>query len=121
MKFPQTSKQPEMIEHSDAPPNLYFSSVKNPSLAQLRDVLRRQTFSSLHYSPKLESTSFRNQYSVSQVTDISSSRIDPEFERKNQVIDLIMPYHKRMHEDRLKAKALREQRDREKAGSKKAN
>ena len=83
MKFPLTPRQPEMIEHSDAPPNLYFSSVKNPSLAQLRDVLRRQTFSNLHYSPKLESASFRKQFNVSQVTDITSKRLDPEFEREN--------------------------------------
>ena len=32
-----------------------------------------------------------------------------------------MPYHKKKNEDRLKAKGLREERDRQKAGSEKAN
>lgn len=85
--------EPTMLEHTNIPNNLYFSSTKNPSLADLRDALRKNQFSHMTYDASLDSKEFKNQFGLNKVTDISSGLHNPIEENKISALEIVIPAH----------------------------
>jgi hypothetical protein len=78
-----------------APPQLYFSGGAQPSLQDMRDRLRRNSFAHHQFNPKLESKQFREVFNTAGILNIRPRQFNPLYEQKTSVLDLLVKGHER--------------------------
>jgi hypothetical protein len=84
---------------TEVPKSLYFSSGMQPSLADVRDALRKQEFAHSTFDPHFVSHKFKKTFDTSKVLRLPDhDKFDPFYERETPVMDLLIKGHLRREE-----------------------